>query len=139
MPFANTGGAVPGVFQHVRDGDFVRMEALVTAWEEDRVHGNSLVVSPSQKRCTRSRADSAADVEVIKDHSLGSHLVKVGSFRDRRAVEANIAISHVINEDENNVGLWWSRLRFMQRYKTRAEDTEKGKAESECHSGDQSI
>ena len=106
MPFANTGGAVPCVFQHVGDGDFVRMEALVTAWEEDRAHGNSLVVSSSQKCCTRSRADRTADVEVIKDHSLGSHLVKVWSFWDRRAVEADVTVSHVIDEDENHVGLW---------------------------------
>ena len=106
MPFANTGGAVPCVFQHVGDGDFVRMEALVTAWEEDRAHGNSLVVSPSQKRCTRSRADRTADVEVIKDHPLGGHLVKVGSFGNGGPVKANIAISHIIDKDENHVGLW---------------------------------
>ena len=76
---------------------------------------------------------------VIKDHSLSSHCVEIGSFGDRRAIKADITVAHVIDEDEDNVWLYWSRLRFMQRYKTRAEDTEKGKAESECHSGDQSI
>ncbi len=106
MPFANTGGAVPCVLQHVGDGDFVRMKALVTAWKEDRAHGNSLVVSPSQKCSTRSRADRTADVEVIKDHSLGSHCVEVGSLGDGGTVKADIAVAHVINEDENNVGLW---------------------------------
>ena len=91
------------------------METFVTAWEEDRAHGNSLVVSPSQKRCTRSRADRTADVEVVKDHSISSHCVEIGGFGDGRAVEADIPVAHVIDKDEDDVGLVWSRLRLMQR------------------------
>ena len=82
------------------------MKALITAWEENRAHGNSLVVSSSQECSTRARTDRAANVEVIKDHFLGSHCVEVGSLGDGGTVKADIAVAHVINEDENNVGLW---------------------------------
>ena len=135
MPFADAGCVVARVFQHVGDGDFVRMKALVTAWEEDRAHGNSLVVSPSQKCCARARTDRTADIEVIKNHSLSSHLIKAWSFGDRRAIKADITISHIIDKDENNVGLCWSRLRLLQRLKAQAKGTEKCKAEAEFHCG----
>ena len=55
------------------------------------------------------------DTLILDNVSMSSHLVKVWSLGDGGTVKADVAVAHVIDKDEDDVGLWWSRLRLMQR------------------------
>ena len=73
-------------------------------------------------------ADRAADVKVIEDHSLGSHAIEVRSGGQGGAVEADVAVAHVVDEDEDDVGLlcgWKGRTTEHTEY-TKKEEEEAG-------------
>ena len=107
VPFPDAGSSVARILEHIGNGDLVGMQTLAAVGEEDRVHAESLVMAAGQQRGPGARADSAADIEVVEDHSIRSHLVEMGCLRSLGAVEADISIAHVVNEDDDDVRLLW--------------------------------
>ncbi len=104
MPLANAGGPVAGVFEHVGDRHFIRVKALLAVGEQHRAHAETLIMAAGQQGGPRSRADSTAHIEVGELRAFSSHPVQVRSFGNGRSVEADVSISHVINEDDDDVG-----------------------------------
>ena len=58
----------------------------------------------SHNRSPTGRTDRIVDGELLKIDSFGGHPVDVGCLAERAAVYAQVPITPVISEDENNVG-----------------------------------
>ena len=98
------------------------MEPLVTVGKENGPHAEALVVATGEKGGAGAGTDGAADIEVVETHAFLRHPVEVRRLGDGRAVEADVAIPHVVDEDEDDVGLL---RRGMERGAEGAEEEER--------------
>ena len=57
---------------------------------------------------SRGRAHRSGCVEAVEGHSLGLHLIEVGSFEVRVSIISNIAPAMVVGHNENNIGMFRS-------------------------------
>ena len=104
VPLADTGGFVTCIAQYIRDRHFIGVQSVGAVGKQNGPHTEPLVVTAGHQGSSRAGTDRAADIEMIELHALACHLIKIGSLRARRAVESNISITHVVDENNNHVG-----------------------------------
>jgi hypothetical protein len=81
------------------------MKPLPAVGKEHWIHAQPLIVRARQQGRSRTGADRTAHVEITKLHALGRHPVEVGRLWPRRSIEANIPKAHVVDEDDDHIGL----------------------------------
>ena len=101
MPLAEQSRAVPVRAEGVGHGQFVRAE-MVTAGNGGP-HLDVMGIFPGHQASASGRA-GRIDVEVRQAHGLGVKTVEIGSVDHRVAVGRDVAVSHVIDEYDNDVG-----------------------------------
>ena len=60
-------------------------------------------IQPSHQHASRRRTDCRAGIEVGEPHAFIGHAVEFGRFVDGRAERPDIAVAHVVDEDEHDV------------------------------------
>ena len=96
VPLATQSGLVSSTLQSLAKGQHVRSKKLLTATPLSRIE-------PGQKTGPSSGA-LAVVIEICKQHSLGSDPVNIGGF-NLRTVTADIRPAHIIDHDQDDVGL----------------------------------
>ncbi len=105
MPLADRHGAVAGAVQHLRQRDVVaRAQADLAARRERRADADAERVATRQQRRTRRRARGRWRVGARGAHALARHGVEVRRAVHGVAVRRKVAVSHVVGEDDDDVG-----------------------------------
>ena len=102
VPFAERAGGITVGFEHIGDGGLVGVESALTV--ADAADARARVVAASEKLSPGRRAD-VADVEVIKSSPVASERIDVGGGEVGVAVDAQIAPTLIVGEDDDDVGL----------------------------------
>gem|GEM_PF-1822351 len=105
VPFAETGRGVAPLPQVVGDSVFVRVKAGIRSGEKYApVHPHPFRVATGKKCCPRGTADGRGGHEAGEFAPLSSESVEMGRANRGRAEGPEIAVAHVICEDEYKVG-----------------------------------
>ena len=104
MPFSDTRGAIADCPQHFCNRYFIRMKSLLAVGKQYRIHIEPLVVRAGQQRGARSGANRTANIKIGKPHAVARHFIEMRCPGTTRTVEAYIAISHIIDENQNDIG-----------------------------------
>ena len=107
MPLAEATRGVAGITEIVGDGMLGRIESLVTLGKEDAGNGNPRGVAAGEQLGSRRGADRSG-VEAGQLHALLGHAVEVGGAVVGRAEGADIAVAHVIDKNDDEVGAVFS-------------------------------
>ena len=92
---------------------------------------NSVRVTACYRPGTRSTANRLCKIKIGKTHNFGSHIVEVRSSPTCCPLNSNIAISHVVGENDQDVGAAFSRRGQRQE----AGDKTGEEGEDTCHGG----
>lgn len=121
MPLAKRASCVPGGLEHFRDARlacwkakrmFVRLLDPLVAYAPEllggETHGplksHALLPTAGDERATGWGADGGIGVEVGELHSLSREAVNVRRPNVLRAIAAEVRVTHVVHEDEDDVG-----------------------------------
>ena len=108
MPLADRGRGVALVAEHLPNRDLFLCQPRHLRREEDvrntRPHG----IPPRQQGGTRGTAERCGRVEVGESQALGGHPIQVRGPDRRRAVDAKVAVTEVVGEDQDEVRLFRS-------------------------------
>ena len=103
VPLAHHAGRVALLLHHLRE----RQLALVEAELEPRLHrpldADAIGITTGQERRARRRADRLRDVEIREAHALAREPVEVRRRETLRPIDADIGVTEVIGQDEDDV------------------------------------
>jgi len=121
MPFAKTARGVSRRFQGFGNGDLVGVKSVRIAGEENDVsrpflEPDALRVAPGHQRRARGGADGRSHVEGSHGPALGGHAVEVRGLVDLGSEGADVAVAHVVDENEDDVGLLGSQHRATESH-----------------------
>jgi hypothetical protein len=105
VPLADALRGIAERLQSVGDGGFLRMQPVLCG---RRIHGgnrNACAIAPGQDLRPRHAAHRRG-VERGEFHSLPCHAVEVRRLLLHRAEGADVAIAEVVDEVDDDVGLW---------------------------------
>ena len=111
MPLANTRSRVELVFEHLSDGDFIRVQSFLGDREKYRfasgalVHINAARIAAGHQTGSGRRTDAAGDIKARKAHTFGGHAVEVRRAMLFRPEAAEVAVTQIITENNNEVRL----------------------------------
>ena len=130
VPLAEAAGGVALFLQHLGDGDFVRVESSVLAGENDgSVHANAMRIAAGEQGRARGGAGSVGNVKLPQRISLRRHPIEVGCLVHRIPERTDVAVAHVVDEDDDDVGLRLAHCRVGRA--DRREEAQKTEQESE--------
>ncbi len=105
MPLAYTHGGVAQFLQVIGHCMLRGVESIAAGWKENAGDTHPRRVAAGQELGTRGRANRGG-VETGELAAFPGHAVEVWRAVQSGAVGADIAIAHVINEDENQIRLF---------------------------------
>ena len=105
MPFTHAHGGVSKFLEVIGDRMFFRVEPIATGRKEYAGHSHARRVATGHQLCPRSRTNRRG-IETGELATFLGHAVEIGRSVELGTVGANIAIAHVINEDENQIRLF---------------------------------
>ena len=104
MPFTHTHGGVAQFLEVIGDRVFLGVEPVAAGREKYAGHSYARRVTTGQELRTRGGAHRGG-IETGELAAFNGHAVEVWRAVELGTVRANIAIAHVINEDENQIRL----------------------------------
>src|SRR5262249_20061860 len=111
VPFAEMASGVAGSLERARDGGGFWIEevrlfraAIAGAGLEEIGDAPARGVHPGEKTGARRRADGRGDVELSELGSFSGETVDVRRGNEVAAVAADVAVAHVVGEEEEDVG-----------------------------------
>jgi hypothetical protein len=108
VPLADAGGCIALRLEGLREGDLALWQAACGIREQHATaavaHAAANWQTSGQQSGAAGRADRRSDVEIGPSLSFGRHAVQVGGANRWVAVAAEVAIAHVVTEDDNEVG-----------------------------------
>ena len=104
MPFPYAGCGVALRLEQVRNGDLIGVEAPLVPGEKHAQTTYPFGITTGQKSSPRGGANRSTRIKVGEAHALLGHPVDVRCLDERIAKTTGIRESHVINEDEDDVG-----------------------------------
>jgi len=106
VPFPKTTGGVSSGFQQFGDRDLFGVESPFAGREIDStIHTYAIGIATGHQRRARRRTGCGADIVLGQPHPLGRHAVEFRGFVDGRAKRTDIAVAHIVDKDEDYVGL----------------------------------
>ena len=102
VPFAESARGITGRLEGIGDGLFIEIHPLTAG--RGAVHARAHMIAPGQKLRARRRTH-CAHKEPIKPRPFPRKRINVGRGQVRIAVEAEIAPTLVVREDDDHVGL----------------------------------
>ncbi len=124
MPLADQRGRIAAILEQLRQGMTRRSQTLVAGARgvrQRRFDPVALLIAAGDEACTRGRTGDAVRVEVREPETLAREPVEVRRPDVRCAVAAKIGPTHVIRDDEHDVGLRrTSRLRWADGWPSAA-------------------
>ena len=109
MPFADAGAGVTQRFEGVGDGGFIGGHAASVAGKEDLNDAGSDGVAAGQQGRTGGGADGVGAIELRHLNALARHAVHVGGMDGRVAAPVPVAVSHIVGEEDHEIGLFAGR------------------------------
>src|SRR5436190_6935518 len=102
VPFAECAGSVARSLEDFGNGLFIEIEPLTASG--DAVDTAARMITPGEKLGARWRANRA-NVEVLEDRASASERINTRGREVRVAVDAQIAPTLVVSEDNNYIWL----------------------------------
>ena len=102
VPFADAHRSVALLLEQAGDSVLLGAEPGRAGREDDVGHGDALGITAGHYLRPRRRTDGRG-VEAGEFHSLRGHPVKVRSTVHFRAERSDIAVTHIVNEDDDEV------------------------------------
>jgi hypothetical protein len=104
VPLPETAGRVARILEQFGDRDLARIQAVRVLGEDDGlVEPDALGVTAGEQSGARRRAHRGRGVEIGEAHTLGGEAIEVRCLEAGRAETADVAISLVIGEDDDDV------------------------------------
>ena len=112
MPFAEVSGRITGCFEFLRCSRGRAVEiirhatiGIAGAGIEKGMNFPSPLILSGREGDSRSGADGRVDIKIRQFDSLGGELVDVRRLDQRIAETTRIGEAHVVDEDDDDVGL----------------------------------
>src|SRR5207245_1894544 len=102
-PLTENRSGLTACLERLRDGQFLVADAHLRFWSECAEQADAIGVAPSQQRGARRRANGLPDVKIGETHSLARHAIEVGCFDIRRTKTADVLITLVVGENDDEV------------------------------------
>ena len=96
MPFAEQAGSVSRSPQQFADRTLIRVDACFRAWRAVSAEADARCVGTRQQHGPGHRADRCR-IEVLESHALRREAIDIGGFEAACAVDANITVTHVVD------------------------------------------
>jgi hypothetical protein len=109
VPFSDADTDIPLSFENLRDGPLVRVKPPAITWNNHKatpvalMHTDSERITTCQQAGPRRTAYAAGYIEARKLGSFFSHPIHARSSVLRRSKTSDIAIAHIIHEDDDEV------------------------------------
>ena len=104
VPFAKDPGCIVLLLKDFCERRLVLIETKVCTVPQGPIDADAHVVCPGQESCSRGRANRRRYIEIGKHATLGRQAINVGSLVTLGPKRTDVCISHVVDEDEDNVG-----------------------------------
>lgn len=105
VPLPEAGRLVPLRSQHLRNGSLFVADAILAVRPEGTKDTNAIGIAASDERSPRCRANGLSHIEAGELNAFGSQAIEVGCAMQLAAKASEVAITHVVSIDEDNVVL----------------------------------
>ena len=140
VPLADGHRGVALLFQQPGHGMFLGAQPGGAGGKDNQGHRDPFGIAPGHHLGPRRGADRRG-IKAGQFHPLGGHAVQIRRAVEFRVEGANVAIAHIVNQDDNEIRFWrvggLSRGRLTEQG---AEDSERAGDVSQCsHRGGRSM
>ncbi len=104
VPLAEDGRVIPALFEDLGKRPFVIADADPALRTEGSQNPHAVRITSGQKGGPRCRADALSDAEAGEPPPFLSHAVEIGRANTDGAKAAEIAVTHVIGVDNDEIG-----------------------------------
>lgn len=104
MPLAKDCGGVAPFAQNFGQQFFIGVDAVGCIGADDGGDADALRITTGEQRGARRGADRRRDVEIGEAHSLARQPVEMGRLKAFGSLSADVGVSLVVGEDDDNVG-----------------------------------
>src|SRR5690348_15509033 len=104
MPFAVDSGGVAARFAELSQRHFFVADADLGVPTESPQDADSLGIAARHESNTRCAANGCGRMKVGEDPAFLCHLIEMGSFVGGGAKGADIGVTHVVDEDDDDIG-----------------------------------
>jgi hypothetical protein len=104
MPLAEAGCRVAFLLEGLGERNLGIHKSEWLTRKEDAHQSRAERVASGQQRGARGRTHRCRGIEVRELHAFAAHSIDVGSSNDRIAEASDVAVAHVVSQDDHDVG-----------------------------------
>ena len=105
VPFADSRCGVAFLLQHLSDGCFRRIDANTVCWKKRTRNTESVGITTREQSCSGCTTNGLRSYKIGEADTFIGHPVDVRRLIVQRPGNTQIAITHIVQEDQDHVGL----------------------------------